>query len=144
MARDPFAPVTQPAIPPWVLPIAITVGLLFLGTAAVAVVVMVKKNAAPPVVAQPVVPAPTPRQDAAPDKDKPGAVAQTGTGAAADKEKPGPADEGRDEPRRRHHRGSSGAKKGAAAPPTATKADAPKPKKSLGMSQKEIDNLLGL
>src|SRR5437660_918507 len=100
MARDPFAPVTQPSIPPWVLPVGIVLGVLFLGTAIATVLVVSRRPAVQPVIAAPAITAPTPA--APPSKES---VAAAGTASAPDTAKdPARSDEGKDPDHARHHR----------------------------------------
>jgi hypothetical protein len=155
MARDPFAPVTQPSIPPWIWLVAGTFAVLLIGMGAI-VMVMVSRRPAPPAVATP-----TSRDPVAPSTavaapgDKTGKAAQDGKTAVATAASPDKAadkansddDADKDERHRHGHHKHGG--KGQAAP--AKESAAPlvvnpaKPaKKKVDMSQKEIDNLLGL
>lgn len=142
MARDPFAPVTHSAVPPWVLPVGIVLGVLFLGATATAVLLVSRTPAPQPIPAAVAAPAaaPTPASRetvaAAPEKPKP-------VDSAGDDK----ADKGetKDEGGRKHrggghHRGSAK----VAARPAEKPADGAPKKKKAAMSQKEIDSLLGL
>lgn len=146
MARDPFAPVTQPSVPPWVLPVGITFGLLFLAATATAIVLVTRRPAVqpvPPAIAAPAAPVQKPDTVAAaatsaPDKD--------GKDPAKDGAKDPAAKEDDDKPARAHRSGGHRARheKVAARAGSAPAAAAPAAKKKSGMSQREIDTLLGL
>lgn len=146
MARDPFAPVTQPSVPPWVLPVGITFGLLFLAATATAIVLVTRRPAVqpvPPAIAAPAAPVQKPDTVAAaatsaPDKD--------GKDPAKDTAKDPAAKEDDDKPARAHRSGGHRARheKVAARAGSAPAAAAPAAKKKSGMSQREIDTLLGL
>lgn len=150
MARDPFAQVTQPSVPPWVLPVGITFGLLFLAATATAIVLVTRRPAVqpvPPAIAAPAATAQKPDTVAAaatsaPDKDG-------GKDGGKDPAKDGakdPAKEDDDKPARAHRSGGHRARheKVAARAGSAPAAAAPAAKKKSGMSQREIDTLLGL
>lgn len=147
MARDPFAPVTQPSIPPWVLPVGITFGLLFLAATATAIVLVTRRPAVQPVPPAIAAPAATPQKPdtvaaaatSAPDKDGAKDPAKDGAKDPAAKEDD-------DKPARAHRSGGHRARheKVAARAGTTPAAATPAAKKKSGMSQREIDTLLGL
>lgn len=152
MARDPFAPVTEPSVPPWIWAVAAIFGVLIISMGAIAAVTIYKRSSTPAAV----VPTPVaPKAASAP-------TASAGTPAAPDKapdkaraetpDKPDEAGKGDKAERARtaHHRRASKDKdkdkdkdKGGSAPAAPAKPAAP-PKKKNDMSQKEIDSLLGL
>ena len=154
MARDPFAPVTQPSIPPWVLPVGITFGLLFLAATATAIVLVTRRPAVqpvPPAIAAPAAPVQKPDTVAAaatsaPDKDGGKDGKDPAKDAAKDGAKDPAAKEDDDKPARAHRSGGHRARheKVAARAGSAPAAAAPAAKKKSGMSQREIDTLLGL
>lgn len=149
MARDPFAPVPQSSVPPWVWIVVGTVVLMLVGVGSTLAVVMSRRSAAIVATKQPTVqPAPevtTPI--AGPATDKPG---QNQPAAAADTAaKPDKGDsEGDGDKAEKKKKKSSKSKteKPAAKPDKTEKADktAPPAKKKPDISQKDIDKLLGL
>ena len=154
MARDPFAPVTQSSVPPWIWLVAGTFMVLLIGMGATVFLVISRRpppeaTATPSKVTPTAPSAPTASvASAAPDRE--GSKAPE-AGKIADKDS---SKEDPDAADGRHHRGGHprhGGKGQASAhetspsPSPAGGPGAPKPpKKKVDMSQKEIDNLLGL
>lgn len=139
MARDPFAPVTQPSIPPWLWVVGGVFALLLVGMGATVFVVLSRRAVPPPAVA-------APTQDRAPAAVAPGAATASAASAGAPDRAPDKAEqEDRSDKGERPHRARAHVKRSRpaeggeprAAPP-------PPPRRKHDMSQKEIDSLLGL
>jgi hypothetical protein len=143
MARDPFAPVTQPSIPPWIWIVGGTFALIFIVMGATMFVVMSRRSTTPTVATPSAPTAPAATDKAA----TPTATASAAPVAAPDKapDKADAADKADgDRPHRgRRHRSGKG-EAVSARPAAAPSSPSPAPKKKSDMSQKEIDGLLGL
>lgn len=146
MARDPFAPVTQPSIPHWVWVITGSLAVVLVFMSSAAYVVLHRNHSA----------APTPAVATTPAAPAPALPAGTATASAAPAGAPDKAeskgeakeDKGGEEARgdhrsahAHHRRGKAAAAGKTGAGPAAAPAVA---RKKHDMSQKEIDNLLGL
>src|SRR5438876_801821 len=138
MARDPFAPMTQPSVPPWIWILGGTVALLFVLTGGIVLAVMSRRPA--PTIAAPTAPAaPAVGKGAAPATNATASAAQA---AAPDKapDKAEAADKGGDDKAHRggrRHRGGGKADTIAAKGPSAPSSPTPAPKRKSDMSQKE-------
>ncbi|MCS6913805.1 MAG: hypothetical protein RMK29_21330 [Myxococcales bacterium] len=136
MARDPFAPVTQPSIPPWLWVVGGVFVLLFIGMGITLFVVLSRRAVPPPAVAAP--PQDRPPAAVAP----PAATASTASAPAPDRP-PGKAEP--EDKSERPHRAKAHARRSRPAEEGGARATPPPPpKRKHDMSQKEIDSLLGL
>ena len=154
MARDPFAPVTQPSVPSWVWWSPVSCRILLIGAGSLLFMV-VSRRQAPQATVTPQVKGTAPDVPTRTASTGPaGSTATASVGAPAPDKAPAKATDDKDDGTdaadgRRHHGGhhKHGGKAVAAkesGSPAAPAAPAAKPKKKVDMSQKEIDNLLGI